>query len=238
MILDDIVAHKRNELAARPTQRFRRMLGQPGLSLVCELKLKSPTHPESFVKDPLAVLDDYKTAGVDAISVVTDRKFFGGSVNLVRQAQATGLPTLRKDFILNPTQVTEVSADALLLIARILQPAELRHLVALCLELGIEPVVEIHSEAELQAALATAAKVLAVNSRDLQAQQIDLRAGLELLAKIPDDRLKMLFSGIHTAEYVRQAKTAGAHGVLIGTSILTAHERLNKIKELQEACHE
>jgi indole-3-glycerol phosphate synthase len=235
MILDDILAHKREELAARPQERFRRMLEKPGLSLVCELKLKSPTHPQPFVTDPRGLLGDYKKAGVDAISVVTDQKYFGGSVDLVAQARATGLPVLRKDFVLNPTQITEVAADALLLIARILSPKELKHLTELCLELGIEPVVEINDEAELEPALKSGAKVIAVNSRDLQAQKIDLEAGLALLDQIPNDRLKMFFSGIEAPAELAKVKARGAHGVLIGTSILTAEDRLSKIKELKEA---
>ncbi len=237
MILDDIVANKRRELAARPQQHFRRMLEKPGLSLVCELKLKSPTHPEPFVDDVQAVLDDYKKAGADAISVVTDESYFGGGVALVAQAQATGLPVLRKDFILNPVQITEVAADALLLIARILSPAELKHLTELCLQLGVEPVVEIHSDNELQAALTTEAQIIAVNSRDLQAQKIDLETGLALLDKIPNDRLKMFFSGMHEPADIVRVKARGAHGVLIGTSVLMAKDRLSKIKELREACH-
>lgn len=233
MILDDIVANKKRELSAVPKARFRQVLERPDMSLICELKMKSPTHPEPFTNDPEAVLADYKAAGSDAISVVTDQHYFGGDVALVRQARATGLPVLRKDFILEPRQITEVAADALLLIARILPPAKLKQLVDLCLELGIEPVVEIHEENELEAALKSGAGVIAVNSRDLQTQKIDLETGLKLLDLIPVDKMKLFFSGIHTQDDLRRVKQARANGVLIGTSILTSDDRLNKIQELK-----
>ncbi len=235
MILDDIVINKKRELADMPRHRFRQMLERPGMSLVCELKFKSPTHPEPFIDDAASVFDDYKTAGVDAISVVTDETYFGGNVGLVTQARATGLPVLRKDFILRPRQITEVATDALLLIARILSPKELYQLVNLCLELDIEPVVEIHAEEELESALESGAEVIAVNSRDLQAQKIDLEVGLALLDKIPDDRLKMFFSGITSRDELLKVKSHRARGVLIGTSILTSGDRVNKIHELKEA---
>lgn len=234
MILDDIVANKKRELADQPKARFRHMLERPGMSLVCELKIKSPTHPEPFTNDPAAVLADYKTAGVDAISVVTDRQYFDGSPGLVSQARATGLPVLRKDFVLDPRQITEVKTDALLLIARILPAERLIELVNLCLELDIEPVVEVHSEEELETALTTDAEVIAVNSRDLQAQKIDVDRGIRLLDKIPDDRLKMFFSGIQTPADLARLKPTRINGVLIGTSILTSDDRVNKIHELKE----
>ncbi len=233
MILDEIVSNKQQELAARSPQPFRRMLDRPGLSFICELKLRSPTHPKPFVTDTQAVLDDYKAAGADAISVVTDQTYFGGDVGLMRAAQATGLPVLRKDFILNPRQLVESPTEAILLIARIVSPDELKHLVSLCLQLGVEPVVEIHSQTELAAVLATNVKIIAVNSRDLQAQRIDLEGGLKLLNQIPDDRLKLLFSGVQSPGDIVRVKASGADGVLIGTSILSAPERISKITELR-----
>lgn len=220
---------------AVPKLRFRAMLTRPGISLVCELKINSPSHPEPFTDNPKSVLEDYKKAAVDAISVVTDKQFFGGSAELVTQARATGLPVLRKDFVLKERQITEVKTDALLLIARILPPKRLKRLVGLCMELDIEPVVEIHGEAELAAALSSGAKVIAVNSRDLQTQSINLEAGLELLEKIPPDRLKMFFSGIDTADDLGRVRQAAADGVLVGTSVLIADDRISKIKELKEA---
>lgn len=235
MTLDEIVANKRKELAEVPKQRFRSVLARPGVSLVCELKIKSPTHPEPFTDEPESVLDDYKKAAVGAISVVTDSRYFGGSAQLASKARMTGLPVLRKDFILKERQITEAQTDALLLIARILPPKRLNRLVRLCLDLGIDPVVEIHDPDELDKALAAEAEIIAVNSRDLQNQTIDLGKGLDLLGKIPPRKLKMFFSGINSAADLRLVKQAGADGVLIGTSVLTADNRIRKIKELQEA---
>ena len=234
MMLDDIIANKKRKLLETPKGRFRRMLEEPEMSLVCELKLTSPTHPKPFTDNPKSVFAGYKAAGVDAISAVTDQKYFGGSIDLVTQARATGLPVLRKDFVLEPRQITEVHTDALLLIARILSVAKLKQLASLCLELDIEPVVEIHSEEELKVALASDAKVIAVNSRDLQIQKIDIGAGLRLLDKVPRDLLTMFFSGVASQADILQVKAHRANGVLIGTSILTSNNRVNKIHDLKE----
>lgn len=233
MILDEIITNKKQELANAPRQRFRAMLKNPGLSLICELKLKSPTHPEPFTHDPETVLRDYKDAQVDAISVITDHTYFGGSTELVKLAHTTKLPILRKDFILEARQIIEVKADAILLIARVLTTEKLKELVAMCLKLDIEPVVEIHADSELENVLASDAQVIAVNSRDLQTQRIDIGAGLKLLDSIPNDRLKLFFSGISSAADMTQVKEHRANGVLIGTSILTSDSRVHKIRELR-----
>jgi indole-3-glycerol phosphate synthase len=234
MILDEIVAHKKRELSKAPRLQFRRMLEGSSLALICELKLKSPTHPEPFTVNPKAVLEDYKSVEVDAISVVTDQAYFGGSVDLVALARTTGLPVLRKDFILEPHQITEMKTDALLLIARILPVTKLKKLIEICMMLDIEPIVEIHGEAELEAALTSGAKVIAVNSRDLQTQKIDIESGLKLLDKIPEDRLKLFFSGISSPDDMRRVKERRANGVLIGTSILTSINRTHKIQEFKD----
>ena len=138
MILDEIVKQTKNLLDAQPRAKFFGVLEQPKTNLICEVKLKSPPHPEPFIDNPQDMFDIYKRAGVDGISVVTNDDFFGGSNDLVLQAQATGLPVLRKDFIIETRQIGEVKADALLLIFRIVSPDILRELVNTCLKLDID----------------------------------------------------------------------------------------------------
>jgi len=232
MILDDIVSAKQRSLNS--SGRFVDVIqDSPGIELICELKLKSPTHSQPFVDDYNSVLRDYKSAGVKLMSVVTDGPYFGGELGMVTQARSEGFLVLRKDFIIEPSQIAEVYADALLLIARILEPSKLKELVAICQSVNIEPVVEIHSEDELNSAQESGARVIAVNTRDLDKQEISFNKGLALLAKINDSHIKLLFSGINSNHQVKQAQQAGADAVLVGTSVLTAGDRIAKIAEIR-----
>ena len=231
MILDEITDNKRINLPQ--LGRFNNQLVRQKPTLITELKLKSPTHPESFASNYQDVLDDYKQAGISTISVVTDQKYFGSDISMVAVARKQGFIVLRKDFIIHPSQLAEVYSEAVLLIARVVEPDMLRRLVDLSLELGVEPVVEIHSEAELDAVYSTKASVIAVNTRDLDKQEIDFDQGLALLRQIDDKYLKLLFSGIDSRAQIEQARQADANGVLVGTSVLSAPDRVAKIKELR-----
>lgn len=232
MILDEIIASKKDSLPK--TGKFIEIIKNSDVpAIICELKLKSPTHLELFTDDYQEVLDDYKNADIKLMSVVTDKAYFGGDFAMVREARSKGFVVLRKDFVTEPSQVAEVYSDALLLIARILTPEKLSQLVGACNAVGIEPVVEIHSDDELQVAYNTGTRVIAVNTRDLDKQQIDFEKGLELLSKIDASYTKLLFSGIDSRMQVQQAKQSGADGVLIGTSVLSASDRVAKISEIR-----
>lgn len=234
MILDTIVRQTRTEIAAQPRDKFYRAIGQPHTSLICEVKIKSPTHPVPFTISPQEVIDDYATANVDAISVVTNRHFFGGSTDLVSQARAAGLPVLRKDFIIDPRQISEVKTDAILLIARIVSLKVLVQLVNICRQLDIEPVVEVNSAADLENALLTTTRVIAVNSRDLQKQTINIPDALALMDSIPTHYKKLFFSGIHTPADIRRVRNVHPDGILIGTSILESNDRQKLIRLFKE----
>ncbi len=236
MILDEIVEHTKKQLAETKTNRFNALFDNQKCVLLCELKMKSPSHPSSFIENIDSVLNDYASAEVDAISVVTDQEYFGGDLSMVQKARGSNLPVLRKDFIVEARQITEVQTDAILLIARIVNPETLMELVEICLKLNIEPVVEIHDETDLERTLDSGANTIAVNARDLQTQKIDQSKALELLARIPQNRTKLLFSGITSPEDIHNAREHGAQGVLVGTAALEATNRVQFARSLKEAC--
>ena len=236
MILDEIVQHTKLKLAATKARRFASMFNGQKCLLICELKIKSPSHPDPYLDNVDALLNEYMHAGVDAVSVVTENKFFGGNLDMVPQASRTGLPVLRKDFIVEARQIAQVSTDALLLIARIVSSDRLKELVGICSKLDIEPVVEIHDESDLPKALDSGANTIAVNARDLQTQTINQSQALNLLAQIPENKTKLLFSGIKSPKDIENARKIGANGVLVGTSVLEAPNRIEYIKQLKEAC--
>ena len=232
MILDEIIENKRQELNLIKSDKFLKLFSGDSVQIICEVKLKSPTCKTGFGVDVSSLLADYK-AQADAISVVTDNKYFDGDLGLLEQARKTGLPVLRKDFIIEPSQIAEASTDALLLIARILEPSKLKRLVSACLAVGIEPVVEVYSEDELAAVTDTDVRIIAVNSRDLDRQVIDLDSACKLLSEIPGNYTRLLFSGIETASDVAKASEAGADGVLVGTSVLKSNNKQEFINELR-----
>ncbi len=236
MILDEIVEHTKATLSRTATNRFNVLFSNQNCVLVCELKMKSPSHPSPFLDDIDTVLRDYMSGGVDAISVVTEQQYFGGDTQMVQEARISNLPVLRKDFILEARQIAEVQADAILLIARIVSQETLKELVEICLKLNVEPVVEIHDDADLQSALDSSANTIAVNARDLQTQKINQSKALELLLKIPGNRTKLLFSGITTPEDIVNAREHGAQGVLVGTAALEATNIVQFVHSLKEAC--
>lgn len=232
MILDEIVQSKAKTIPQNG--RFKALFSDSDkLVLICELKIKSPTHPEPFTDNYSSVLDDYLEANVKAMSVVTEPDYFGGSTDMVSAAKTKGFAVLRKDFVTEPTQIAEVYSDALLLIARIVSPQKLNELTNACISVGIEPVIEVHSKQEIEAAYNTNASIIAVNTRDLDKQQIDFGNGLDLLSQIDSRYTKLLFSGIDSKQQIHQAVQAGADGVLVGTSVLSADDRVAKVKELK-----
>ncbi|MBP7018719.1 indole-3-glycerol-phosphate synthase [Candidatus Saccharibacteria bacterium] len=235
MILDEIIANKRRELENIPRRSFLNLFNTSSMKIICEVKLKSPTNSNGFGVDVASLLETYKMEA-DAISVVTDSKFFGGNLSILEQARITGLPVLRKDFILEVSQITEAQTDALLLIARILETSKLKQLVDACLTVGIEPVVEIYNQSELAAVLKTDARIIAVNSRDLDKQMIDLERAFNLIERIPSSYKRLLFSGVDSPDDISRACKAGADGVLIGTSILNSEDKDEYIKSLRGNC--
>lgn len=255
MILDTIVAHKRRELEhlkgrqplatvraaaedAPPPADFATALAAPGVQLIAEIKRASPSKGVFQADlDPVAQAQIYVENGASAISVLTDEHFFRGSLEdlrAVKRAYPT-VPALRKDFLIDPYQVYEAraaGADAVLLIVAILDDNQLRDLLALTCELGMDGLVEVHDEAELSRALNVAARVIGINNRDLRDFTVDLRTTERLHPLIPDGTIIIAESGIHTAADVQRLARAGVDAILVGEALVTAPDTAARVREL------
>ncbi len=211
-------------------RRFRNKFGMTrrnGISIIAEIKFASPTNPRlGSAEDLLDRAIEYQKAGADAISVITEKHFFKGDIRFVSQIKkSVKFPVLQKDFIIDEQQIYEaknVGADALLLIARLIDKKTLNRFVELCFAQGIEPVVEVHNEADLKKAVTTKTSFIAVNARDLDTFEIDVEKACRLLKKIPTTYIKLGFSGIQSKVEVKKYVEAGAKGVLVGTSLMKA----------------
>jgi indole-3-glycerol phosphate synthase len=240
------VAALEERIGRAPTVRdFAAALHRPGTTaLIAEVKKASPSRGvliESF--DHMALARAYIAGGAAAISVLTDVRFFQGSLKYlegIRQIPGAP-PLLRKDFIIDPYQVYEArayGADALLLIVAALEDAQLRDLLALTARLGMQALVEVHNEAELERAMAIGAPVVGVNNRDLHSFQIslDTTARLaQLLPKGPGRPALVSESGIFTPEHVALVRAIGADAVLVGEALVTAPDILAQVRALVAA---
>jgi indole-3-glycerol phosphate synthase len=174
--------------------------------------------------DPAEVARQYQAGGAAAISVLTDRDYFGGSLGALPAVRAAvSLPAIRKDFVIDPLQLWEArgaGADAVLLITRILDDARLGELLALSAELGMDALVEVHTEDDLGRALDAGATLIGVNNRDLAVFRTDLELSVRLAAQVPPAVTLVAESGIHTPEDVDRMGAAGVHAVLVGESLM------------------
>jgi indole-3-glycerol phosphate synthase len=249
-ILDTITAQKRIEAARLPAasitaevlsaamerrggrRDFFGALRRPrrgATALIAEVKKASPS--AGVIRrdfDPARIALAYEAAGASCISVLTDEKFFQGSLDHLRQIRAAvQLPLLRKDFIIDERQILEsieAGADAVLLIARILSDAGLKRFHALASGAGLAALVEVHDEAEMDRALGVGANLIGVNHRNLDTFQVDRTLTRRLAAKIPAawraDRVLVAESGIESRADVERARQAGADAVLVGESLM------------------
>ena len=199
--------------------------GPDALGLIAEVKKASPsvgTIVENF--DPVAIAQAYQAAGAHAISVLTDEKFFQGSLRYLTQIrQAVGLPLLRKDFILHEVQVYEAAvagADAILLIVAALEQAELEALYETASTLGLDVLVEVHSLPELERAIDCGARVIGINNRNLTTFEVDLRATEIISEEVPEGVILVSESGIKTQADTRRVFAAGVNAVLVGESLM------------------
>ena len=237
-ILKKIVEKKRTDLILLKRNRFLNLLKNK-MAIIAEIKLASPTVSYfGSKKDIIKRAVDYEKAGVDAISVITEKHFFKGSLKFIpRITKRVNLPVLQKDFVIDPYQIYEakiIGTDALLLIAKIVDKKTLIKFVSLCLEIGLEPVVEVNDESDLANALVTSTRIIAVNARDLETFKVDVNRACLLMKKIPDRFIKLGFSGIKSSEEVNKYQDAGANGVLVGTSLMKAKNIKRFIKELKQ----
>ena len=263
-ILDKIVKEKNHEVAKLPArliaagdlrdamlehgeQRdFLAALRQPrhgDIALIAEVKKASPSAGvicQDF--DPVRIAKEYEAAGASCLSVLTDEKFFQGSLEYLRQIRAAvKLPLLRKDFIIDERQILETiewGADAILLIAAILTDAQLAKFHLLATEAGLAALVEVHDEAELERALKISPALIGVNNRDLKTFKVDLATTERLAAKLfpslvtRHSSLLVAESGIHTRADVERLKKCGAGAILVGESLLRGGDIQSKVREL------
>jgi len=210
-------------------------LGEKGLSYVFEVKKASPSGGLLSKADVAETAKRYQALGADAVSVLTDGEYFGGSLtDLVRVKQVVDLPVLRKDFIVNKDQIREslyYGADAVLLIAAILKERT-PEFVEYAGYVGVECVVEAHDGKDLGYALKSDARLIGVNNRSLKTLKTDLKTFEKMAPLIPDDRLKIAESGLKTRADVKRMREAGADAVLIGSAIMKSDDPGRKIKEL------
>jgi indole-3-glycerol phosphate synthase len=213
-----------------PTRGFRAtLLGTPGLAVIAEIKRRSPSKGDlNGNLDPVELATTYAKGGAACLSVLTDEEFFGGSVADLEAARAaTSLPVLRKDFTIDPRDVADtrlMGADAVLLIASVLDPFELVEFHQLGNELGLDVLVEIHDEPELEEALNAGASLVGVNQRDLSSFEVDPDRALRLASAIPDNVVKVAESGIRDGDDAKRLANAGYHAVLVGEMLVTADD--------------
>jgi indole-3-glycerol phosphate synthase len=255
MILDDIVAVKRQEIEKRrarisldelrcraenapPPRDFEHALrGGENIALIAEIKPASPSRGDLQINaNPVTLAQTYAQGGAAAISVLTDRQFFKGELDNLKAARVgADVPLLRKDFILDEYQVYEsraIFADAILLIVRILDDAQLRDYRLLAEMLGMAALVEIHDTVELERALKSDARIIGINNRNLADFTLDLKSTAQLAPNIPRDSICVSESGIFTRADVEYVANAGAEAVLVGEALMRAENVAEKIKEL------
>ena len=245
-ILLEIINKTKQDLLIRKKQnplndnKFYQSFLKPkfGIGIIAEVKFASPTNPKlGSPADLTKIVKSYQQAEADAISVITEKHFFNGRLEFVTQIKKiTSLPILQKDFVIDRYQIFEsksLGADAILLIAKILDQKILNNFVKLALDLRIEPVVEVNDELDLKKATSTKTKVIAVNARNFNTLEINVDQACELLKKVPDNFVKLGFSGIHSKYEVNKYKQSGAKAVLVGTSLMKSNNIFKLIKELK-----
>lgn len=256
MILDDIIFNKRQEVTSLKVKfsgkdpaklvkglpkprNFLKAFKKDKLSLIAEIKKASPSAGvirQDF--DPISLAKTYDESGASAISVLTDAKFFQGKIDYIKSAkESTTIPILRKDFIIDESQVYEAriaGADALLLIVRVLSDEELVNLLALTEKLGMQALVEVHNAEEVERVLKTDAKVIGINNRDLDTFKVDLQTTVKLMKKFPKLKKRIVISesGIESKADIDILKKAGVDGVLIGETLMRSTNIPSKITEL------
>jgi indole-3-glycerol phosphate synthase len=244
VILDEILANKRQEVAARfrrePTDRlaarastqprprdFHAALKKPGVSIIAEIKRQSPAKGAlKLDMDAPTMAATYAGAGAACISVLTDEKYFKGSdADLVAVRQRVDVPILRKDFVVSPYQLYEaraIGADAVLLIVLALPPEEIVELSKLATSLGMAALVEVHSEPELEIALDCGATLIGINNRDLTRMVTDIQTTAKLRPLVPPGVTLVSESGIRTPDEIAWLRDLGVDAALVGESLVTA----------------
>ncbi len=255
MILDEIIANKKEELAetkrrvqfhdvkakashAGPARGFGKALSAgTGIRLIAEVKKASPSQGvirEDF--DPVRIARTYEESGASCLSVLTEKKYFQGDIEyLGRIRKAVTLPLLRKDFIIDEYQVHEAraaGADAILLIAACLDTNQIQDYIGIASGIGLDVLVESHTHRELDRSLSAGARFVGINNRDLTNFSVSLQTTFDLIKEIPDDRTVVSESGIKTRDDVLKLQQAGVDAVLVGETLMREKDIGKKVKEL------
>jgi indole-3-glycerol phosphate synthase len=255
-VLAEIVRRTRERLAAEPTEietvrrtafaarRFRannafaRALKREGVNIIAEIKAASPSAgPIVDNPDVEAIASEYESGGAAAMSIVTEPEFFRGSRQWVaRAARAAELPVIMKDFVVEPQQVFQAvvaGADALLLLASLLDAKTIALFIDFLDEYGVDALVEVHDEDELQRAIDAGARLIGVNNRDLRTFKVDLGTSERLAAKIPTGVIRVAESGIRSHDDIRRLRACGFDAFLVGESLLRQNDRAAAVRRLR-----
>jgi indole-3-glycerol phosphate synthase len=255
--LDEILASVRADLAVRqertPLERLKEMARQApsprdpiavlsgqDVAVIAEVKRASPTRGAmAEISDPAVLARDYEAGGASIISVLTEPRFFGGSLaDLAAVREAVTVPVLRKDFLVSSYQLWEArayGADMVLLIVAALPQNALVSLIERALSIGLVPLVEVHTEAEASRAVEAGAKVIGVNARNLGTLQVDRGVFARLAPRIPGDVIKVAESGIRGPRDLFTCAAAGAQAVLVGESLVTDRDPRSAVADLVTA---
>ncbi len=251
MILDKIIETKKEEVARlkketseaqlkksivglQPCRDFKKALQSDACNIIAEVKCASPSRGMLVSDfDPLKIAQIYEHNGAAAISILTDEKYFSGHKDYLKKIrQQVTLPLLRKDFIIDPIQIYEtrsIGADAILLIVRVLGK-KLAEFIALSGEIGLSPLVEVHSKEELDLALTAGAEIIGINNRNLDTFVTDIETSRRLKARIPEDKIVMAESGIRERKDIESLMQAGIHAFLIGEHLVIAPDIGKKLR--------
>lgn len=229
MDIEDVRRAARERTRSREPFAFRRALRRPGVNVIAEIKAASPSagaiidHP-----DIEAIAADYRRGGAAAISVVTEPEFFRGSTEWIgRAAAASRLPVIMKDFVVEPSQLMRgvaAGAGAILLLASLLDAAQIRRFIEILDPFGCDALVEVHDEEELERAVGGGARLIGVNNRNLRDFGVDLATSERLAARIPAAAIKVAESGIRTRADIDRLRAAGFDAFLVGESILRQND--------------
>ena len=255
--LKEILDHKQREVDAlyrdaelvqqladfkqQPTKvvssQFKKNLSAPGLNVIAEVKRKSPSKGAlADIKDPVALATCYADAGCAAISVLTDPFGFAGSMtDLKRIVAAVNCPVLRKDFMIDEIQLMETAlagASAVLLIVAVLGE-QTKALLAMCQQLGLDALVEVHTRDEIDIAIAAGADIIGVNNRNLETFHVDTNHAQELFQYLPVNAIKISESGIHDLETAQSFYKVGYNAVLLGEALVTSASPQDFITQLR-----
>lgn len=217
---------------------FEKAIAKKDIRFICEVKKASPS--KGIIAEDFPHLDialDYESAGADCISVLTEPDYFKGDDTYLKEISSTvSLPTIRKDFTVDPYLIYEaklLGASCVLLIAALLDTDTIRQYSAVCDELGLSALVEAHDERELYSALDAGARLVGVNNRDLRTFTVDIQNSIRLRKLVPDNILFVAESGIQNAGDIQALRDAGVDGVLIGETLMRSSDKADMIRKLK-----